>query len=115
MTRKGVCLVGGCGAGPSDGDAPPLLDMRKRIRRGVAGLGFLAMGSGVLLLPWPFIPVAVVALWFGVSHVVAALTGYPGCPELGAIGSLIVRRQLRIGCSPWDAIDRRLDKGAKHG
>jgi hypothetical protein len=28
---------------------------------------------------------ALVFGWFGVSHVVAAATAYPGCPELGAV------------------------------
>jgi hypothetical protein len=84
--------------------------MRQRVRRGVAGLVFSSLGGGLLLLPWPFVPLAVIALWFGVSHAVAALTAYPGCPELGAIASLVARRQLRIACSPWKTIDRRLDR-----
>lgn len=51
---------------------------------------------------------AVSAGWFGISHLVAAQTGYAGCPELGAIASLLLRRDVPIGCAPWRIADRRL-------
>jgi hypothetical protein len=85
------------------------LHVRQRFRRGVAGIVFAALGGGLFLLWWPL---AAVALWFGVSHVVAAITAYRGCPELGAIASLIRRRPIRTACGPWKAIDRRLDHHA---
>ena len=52
--------------------------------------------------------VAAGAGWFGLSHLVAAGTGYPGCPELGAIPSLLARREVRVGCVPWRIVDNRL-------
>jgi hypothetical protein len=46
--------------------------------------------------------------WFGLSHLVASLTGYQGCPELGAIASLIFRRRVVTSCQGWDQVDNRL-------
>lgn len=46
--------------------------------------------------------------WFGASHLVAARTGYAGCPELGAIPSVFLGRELQVGCVPWRIADRRL-------
>jgi hypothetical protein len=46
--------------------------------------------------------------WFGASHLVAVRTGYAGCPELGAIPSVILRREVQVGCVPWRIADRRL-------
>ena len=83
-----------------------------RAVRVAAGIGFL-MVAGALssrLLPggialWP---TALVPTWFGISHLVAGMTGYPGCPELGAIPSVILGRRVATGCGPWERIDRRL-------
>ena len=50
--------------------------------------------------------------WFGASHLVAARTGYAGCPELGAIPSVILRRDVPIGCRPWRIVDRRMGLAA---
>jgi hypothetical protein len=60
-------------------------------RRGALGM-FGALGGG----------------WFGASHLVAARTGCAGCPELGAIPSVILRREVAIGCVPWRIADRRM-------
>lgn len=46
--------------------------------------------------------------WFGASHLIAARIGYAGCPELGAIPSVILRRDVHVGCVPWRIADRRL-------
>ena len=46
--------------------------------------------------------------WFGVTHVLAALVAYPGCPELGAVPSLLLRRDVKLGCGPWRWLDARL-------
>jgi hypothetical protein len=46
--------------------------------------------------------------WLGASHLVAARTGYAGCPALGAIPSLIRGRDVQVGCVPWRIADREL-------
>ena len=68
-------------------------------------LGRMLMAGAVLLAAlsgffWPPLwPLVVVTAWFGVSFLVAASTGYPGCPEIGAIPSLILGRSLATRCS----------------
>jgi hypothetical protein len=82
---------------------------RGRRARAAAGLGFL-LAAGALSerrLPgrvalWP---AAVVPAWFGVSHLVAAFTGYAGCPELGAIPSVLLGRRVETACRPWRSLD----------
>lgn len=67
-----------------------------RVGRATAGVAFLLavpVLRGRLL--------RAVAVWFGLSHLTAAATGYRGCPELGAIAS------RSPACSPtspsgWD-------------
>jgi len=66
----------------------------------IAGLAARA-GTGVVI-------VAVAAGSFGVSHLVAARAGYAGCPELGAIASVALGRDVRIGCVPWRMLDHQL-------
>jgi hypothetical protein len=83
---------------------------RARNARLLAGGAFLA-SAGVLAprqLPggialWP---AALVPTWFGVSHLVAGVTGYRGCPELGAIPSVFLDRPVGTTCLTWD---RRLE------
>jgi hypothetical protein len=83
----------------------------QRMARLVAGAGWLSLA---LVLPrdsapaitWP---VAIVAVWFGISHIVAGLTGYPDCPELGAIASLVRRRYIQTRCGPWAWLDHWLE------
>lgn len=48
--------------------------------------------------------------WFGASHLVAAGTGYAGCPELGATPSVLMRRDVHVGCIPWQIADRHLGR-----
>jgi hypothetical protein len=96
---------------------------RARVARALAGLMFVA-SAGVLL--WPLalltnrglpdvldLPLAVTMLWLALSHVAAAATGYRGCPEIGAIPSLLLRRRVVTTCSPWKRLDRRLSSGPK--
>jgi hypothetical protein len=52
--------------------------------------------------------VAAVAAWVGLSHLVAAGTGYRGCPEIGAIATLVLRRPLATNCDVWDRIDKAI-------
>jgi hypothetical protein len=108
------CLVGGCGI---DSKSVPMmrLDTAQRIRRALAGLLFTAVGAAGLYLPWWLWPVAAVAIWFGISHFVAAAIAYAGCPEVGAVASLFAGRHLATACGPWKAIDRRLDKARNAG
>jgi hypothetical protein len=108
----------GC-AEASTGDCPGC-DLRQgtgmtrpgRLMRAAAGFGFLAL-AGVLgsrqatgrVALWPL---ALVPTWFGISHLVAGATGYEGCPELGAIPSVMLARPVPTSCGPWERIDRRL-------
>jgi hypothetical protein len=100
-------LAGGCC--PTDEAA---MNHPSRAARAAAGVGFLAIAGalGSRRLPggialWP---AALVPTWFGISHLVAGVTGYPGCPELGAIPSVVLGRQVATGCGPWERIDQRL-------
>lgn len=85
------------------------LSARQRERRALAGLGFHAvaipLGRRRILRP-----LAIAVHWFGASHLVASATGYPGCPELGAIPSLVLRRRVATECGPWEWIDRWFDR-----
>lgn len=98
--------VRGCG---NADELPKRLNDRQRRARmsvGVASLGLAILGArrpgvrGTL--------VAAGAGWLGTSHFVAARTGDAGCPELGAIPSVILRRDVHVGCVPWQIADRRL-------
>ena len=81
-----------------------------RVIRAGAGVGFLAIAGalGARRLPGGIVlwPTALVPTWFGISHLVASVTGYPGCPELGAIPSVMLARPVATGCGPWERIDR---------
>lgn len=87
------------------------LNARQRRARTVVGLASLGLavlaarradGLGALA--------AAGAGWFGASHLVAAGTGYAGCPELGAIPSVLMRRDVHLRCIPWQIADRRLGR-----
>lgn len=101
-------LGGGC---CSEGGSP--MGRRGRGTRLAAGVGFLALAGaiGPRRLParislWS---AAIVPAWFGVAHLVAGVTGYRGCPELGAISSVLLGRRVATGCGPWDRIDRWIE------
>ena len=84
------------------------LNRGQRWARLLAGLVMLMIA---VALPWSAVGWIVLALvfgWFGATHVVAAATAYPGCPELGAVPSLLLRRSVKIGCGPWRWLDARL-------
>jgi hypothetical protein len=89
---------------PGAGGAP--LSSLQRLTPAVAGFVFHAVG--LALSRRPVRPIAAIAHWFGASHLVASATAYPGCPELGAIPSVVAGRPLVTDCGPWEAIDRRL-------
>jgi hypothetical protein len=101
-TAQNDCSTRGCGLTRTATPAPPLDDeaRRRRLRMGLAMLalaGLLAAGACHAWLLWPL---AGVAGWFAASFLVAAATRYPGCPELGAIPSLLLRRRIRTRCGP---------------
>ncbi len=80
--------------------------------RAAAGFGFLAIAGALSSRQAPggvaLWPLALVPTWFGISHLVAGVTGYQGCPELGAIPSVMLARPVATSCGPWERIDRRL-------
>jgi len=87
------------------------LNRRQRTARFSVGIALLLLD---FLLPWSSalsitgIATAAVLGWFGGTHVLAALMAYPGCPELGAVPSLLLGRDVKIGCGPWRWLDARL-------
>jgi hypothetical protein len=90
----------------------PSMDRRARAARAGAGLAQLALGGGLASRKLPggvaLWPVALVPTWFGISHLVAAMIGYRGCPELGAIPTVMLGRPVGTVCEFWDRLDRRL-------
>lgn len=94
-------------AAKSYGD--PVLSESQRRARAIAGVGFLAFGWAVLRRPRALsVPTSLAVGWLGASHVVAAATRYYGCPELGAIPTLLLGRRVETRCGPWELIDARL-------
>lgn len=89
--------------------APPPLTPRQRAGRAAAGVGLIALARLAKRIP-PIVgaPLGLAIGWVGLSHTVAAATGYNGCPELGAIPSLVLRRNVQTRCGPWQRIDHRL-------
>ncbi len=85
-------------AGPSHA-----ITTRQRVARAVAGAVWLALAWAFLRVPVPAIawPLAIIAGWFGISHLAAACIAYADCPELGAIATLVSRRYIRTRCGPW--------------
>lgn len=111
----GAGLLGGGCCSDNDGSASSNAPMGRNARRAraIAGVGFLAIAGalGARQLPgrialWPM---ALVPTWFGISHLVAGVTGYEGCPELGAIPSVMLNRPVTTSCEHWRRIDRRID------
>jgi hypothetical protein len=105
---------------PASSEAEVPLCGRARAARAIAGVLIIA-GVGLLYL-WPValladlgLPglaawgLAIPSLWLGVSHLVAAATAYRGCPEVGAITSLFLRRHVITTCAPWERLDRRIE------
>ena len=105
MAYCSKCTIGE-DAGPSHA-----ITSRQRVARAVVGVGWLALAWVFLRVPAPVIawPLAIVAAWFGVSHIVAGWIGYPDCPELGAIASMVRRRYIQTRCGPWVRIDHWLE------
>jgi hypothetical protein len=113
-TPEGGLLNGGCCSqegGVAESQAPMAPAARRS--RAMAGLAFLllagAMGTRRLPGAVALWPASLVPTWFGISHLVAGVTGYRGCPELGAIPSVMLGRPVGTGCELWERIDRWVD------
>jgi hypothetical protein len=82
---------------------------RQRAARAVAGAALLGLTAAALRAASPLsLAVAGAAGWVGVSHMVAGATGYNGCPELGAIPSLLRGQPVHTRCGLWQTLDRSL-------
>jgi hypothetical protein len=84
-----------------------------RWSRALAGMGFLAIAGALATRRLPgrvaLWPTSLVPTWFGISHLVAGVTGYHGCPEIGAIPSVMLGRQVQTDCELWQNIDAWVD------
>jgi hypothetical protein len=113
-TGGGGLLPGGCCAEAQDPNVR-LLGRRPRRLRVVAGGGLLVLAGAIASRELPgkvaLWPAALVPTWFGISHLVAGVTGYPGCPEIGAIPSVMLGRPVATGCEAWEWIDERAEGG----
>ena len=88
---------------------PEQLNDRQRRARTVVGVAALGLAALTARRSGRLSALAAAATaWLGASHLVAARTGYAGCPELGAIPSVLLGRDVRVGCVPWQIIDGRL-------
>lgn len=101
----------GCSCSVASGGTPSTRPLNKsmRLARVGAGIAFIAVGRSALRRTYLW-PLAAVAGWFGISHVVAGATGFAGCPELGAIPSLVLQRDIHTRCGPWERIDSYLGR-----
>ncbi len=111
---KGRAGTGGCvpSEARADPEAQPM-GFRLRAARALVGLGFLAAAGALSSRSAPgriaLWPVGLVPAWFGISHLIAAQIGYRGCPEIGAIPSVMLGRRVKTGCGPWERIDGFLE------
>lgn len=114
--RPGVgrLLSGGCCSEDAVSHAP--MGRTARWSRALAGVWFLLLAGalGTRRLPggialWP---TSLVPTWFGISHLVGGVTGYHGCPEIGAIPSVMLGRQVKTNCQLWQSIDLWVDPAA---
>jgi hypothetical protein len=116
-STEGGLLSGGCcseGGGVVKSQAPMVRAARRS--RALAGLLFLVFAGalGTRRLPGAIAlwPASLVPTWFGISHLVAGVTGYQGCPELGAIPSVMLGRPVGTSCELWQRMDRWVDRGS---
>jgi hypothetical protein len=88
-----------------------VITTRQRLARTIVGLVWLTLAWFSFRIPVPGMAwlLAVVAVWFGISHVIAGWIAYPDCPELGAIATLVTRRYIATRCGPWVTLDRWLE------
>jgi hypothetical protein len=82
---------------------------RGRGARLVAGLFFLALVAvawSLGLVWWLALGGSLILAWFGVTHLIASVMGYQGCPELGVVPTLVLGRPVATNCTAWQWIDR---------
>jgi hypothetical protein len=113
-STEGGLLSGGCcseDGGVVESQAPMASAARRS--RAMAGLAFLVLAGALATRRLPgavaLWPASLVPTWFGISHLVAGVTGYRGCPELGAIPSVMLGRPVGTSCERWQRIDRWVD------
>jgi hypothetical protein len=96
----------------------PAMHRRARAARAGVGLAQLALGGTLASRKLPggvaLWPVALIPTWYGISHLIAGLIGYRGCPELGAIPTVMQGRPVGTVCEFWTQLDRRLLPGEHH-
>lgn len=95
-----------CCGGGADEWRP--LNRRQRAARLIVGSVLLLFA---VVLPWSTtvsIAIAAILGWVGGTHVLSAAMAYPGCPELGAVPSLLLGRSVKTACVPWRWLDSRL-------
>jgi hypothetical protein len=103
-------LSGGCcsGTGGSLQAQAPMSQSARR-SRALAGVVFLAVAGALSSRRLPgaiaLWPASLVPTWFGISHLIAGVTGYQGCPELGAIPTVMLGRPVGSDCELWRRID----------
>ncbi|HEX5374580.1 MAG TPA: hypothetical protein VFW48_00310 [Solirubrobacterales bacterium] len=118
VSSDGGLLGGGCCQGAKEESrAGDSMSRPERGARAVAGAGFLAIAGAMCSRKLPgriaLWPASLVPTWFGISHLLAAVTGYRGCPELGASPSVMLDRQVATSCGPWERVDRLVGSGRR--
>lgn len=101
-----------CGAPREAGDGAPLelspVQRATRLRMAHQFLAATIMFSAVSVYLLPVLwPLTAIAGWFAVSFYVAVWTKYLGCPEIGAIASLLVGHRIATRCAPLERRDAR--------
>jgi hypothetical protein len=108
-TARGLLAGGCCPQDPGVEVSHVAVGPAARRARAVAGVMFLIVAGGLAPRRLPggiaLWPASLVPTWFGISHLVAGVTGYAGCPELGAIPSVILGRPVGTTCELWRRID----------
>lgn len=113
-------LSGGCCSG-TGGSLEPQAPMSRAARRsralaGVASLAVAgALGSRRLPGRIELWPASLVPTWFGISHLLAGVIGYQGCPELGAIPTVMLGRPVGSSCELWRRIDGWVEPNVPSG
>jgi hypothetical protein len=98
----------GIGFAEQSAAVPPRISPPQRLARALAGLALLALAAAAQSRPRVVAaPIALLSGWVGLSHLVAAATAYNGCPELGAIPSLLSGTHVHTRCGPWQQLDDR--------
>jgi hypothetical protein len=113
---EGLLSGGCCAEDPISMGSRASMGRAARWSRALAGMGFLAIAGALATRRLPggiaLWPTSLVPTWFGISHLVAGVTGYHGCPEIGAIPSVMLGRQVKTDCELWQGIDAWVERAA---